>query len=299
MAPSSLPRMGVCMPVFNGEAFVAESLESILAQTFTDYELLISDNASTDCTPDICREYASRDSRIRYLRNDVNIGPNRNFNLLVQKARGRYFKLATADDHCAPDFLARCVEVLDHEPEVILCYARTGLIDAEGRLLGDYDDNLDLRSASAVERFLGAVQQVRLVNVLQGVIRHDELRKTGLLAPRPDSDVLLVAELALRGRFHELPDRLFLRRLHPAAASAIKTPEERAAFVDPLAKSIRPLGTWREHLGYAAAILRAPLSLGDRAALFYRTLRFALSDRGALQSELLHLVRSAVRGSRT
>jgi glycosyltransferase involved in cell wall biosynthesis len=287
------------MPVFNGEAFVAQSLESILGQTFTDYELLISDNASTDSTPEICRGYAASDSRIRYLRNDVNIGPNRNFNLLVHEARGRYFKLANADDLCAPDFLARCVEVLDREPEVILCYARTRLIDAEGLVLGDYDDNLNLRSPSAVKRFLGAVQQVRLINVLQGVIRHDELSKTRLLAPRPDSDVLLLLELALRGQFHELPDRLFLRRLHPAAASAIKTPEERAAFVDPLAKPIRPLRAWREHLGYAAVILRAPLSLGERAALLCRTLRFALSNRGALRSELVYLVRSSVRGSRT
>jgi glycosyltransferase involved in cell wall biosynthesis len=287
------------MPVFNGEVFVAQSLDSILAQTFTDYELLISDNASTDSTPEICRSYAARDSRIRYLRNDVNIGPNRNFNLLVQRARGTYFKLANADDLCAPEFLARCVEVLDREPEVVLCYERTRLIDAEGRVLGDYDDNLDLRSASAVKRFLGAVQQVRMVNVLQGVVRLDELRKTGLLAPRPDSDVLLVVELALRGQFHELPDRLFFRRLHPAAASAIKSPEERGAFVDPLARSTRPLRTWRKHLGYAAVILRTPLSLGDRATLLYLTLRFAVWDRSALHSELLNLVRSSMRGSRT
>ncbi len=299
MSTSTLPRVSVCMPVYNGEAFVAQALDSMLAQTFGDYELLISDNASTDATAEICRGYAARDARIRYQRNDVNVGPNRNFNLLVQRARGRYFKLANADDLCAPDLLRQCVAVLDCKPDVILCYARTRLIDAEGNSLGDYDDDLDLRSPSPVTRFLTAHGVIRMVNVLQGVIRRDELSKTGLLAPRPDSDVLLLVELALRGQFYELPERWFFRRMHAAAASALKTPEERQAFVDPQAGSAGLLRTWREHLGYVSVVLRAPLSLRDRAALLYRILRFALGDRGTLHRELLQVVRASMRGSRT
>jgi glycosyltransferase involved in cell wall biosynthesis len=287
------------MPVYNGEAYVAQSLDSMLAQTFGDFELLISDNASTDATTEICRGYAARDARICYQRNDVNVGPNRNFNLLVQKARGKYFKLANADDLCAPGLLAQGVAVLDREPDVILCYARTRLIDAEGNSLGDYDDNLDLRSSSAVTRFLGALGAVRMVNVLQGVIRREELSKTGLLAPRPDSDVLLLVELALRGQFYELPERWFFRRMHAAAASALKTPEERHAFVDPQSGSAGLMRTWKEHLGYASVVLRTPLSLRDRAALLYRILRFALGHRGMLRRELLQVMRVSMRGSRT
>jgi len=287
------------MPVYNGEAFIAQSLDSILAQTFGDYELLISDNASSDATAEICRGYAARDPRIDYQRNDVNIGPNRNFNLLVQRARGEYFKLANADDLCAPELLERCAAVLDHEREVVLCYARTRLIDAEGNSLGDYDDNLDLRSPSAVTRFLGALGAVRMVNVLQGVIRLEQLKKTGLLALRPDSDVLLLVELALRGQFSELPERWFFRRMHSTAASALKTFEERQVFTDPQAGSTRGLRTWREYLGYASAVLRTPLSFGDRATLLYRILRFALGARGTLHRELLQVVRASLRGSRT
>jgi glycosyltransferase involved in cell wall biosynthesis len=299
MPTSSPPRVSICMPVYNGEGFVAQSLDSILAQTFGDYELHISDNASTDATADICRGYAARDARIRYQRNDVNLGPNRNFNLLVQRARGAYFKLANADDLCAPDLLAQCVTVLDREPDVILCYARTRLIDAEGNWLGDYDDNLELRSPSAVTRFINTVaNKSGLVNVLQGLIRSDELRNTGLLACHPGADKILLAELALRGQFHEIPDRLFFRRLHAAASSALKTPEEQQYFVDPAAKAVRPLRLWREHMGYATAMLRTSLSLHDRMLFTYWILRIAIWDRRELRRELFNLARSSMRGPR-
>jgi glycosyltransferase involved in cell wall biosynthesis len=286
------------MPVFNGEAFIRQALDSMLAQTFTDYELLISDNASTDATGEICRSYAACDARVRYERNDTNVGPHRNFNLLVRRARGEYFKLANADDFCAPDLLQRCVAVLDREPEVVLCYARTRLVDASGATLRDHDDNLELRSPSAVTRFLQAVQQIGLVNVLQGLIRLDQLRKTGLLAPRPGTDNILVAELALRGQFYEIPERLFFRRMHVAALSALKTPEEQLAFVDPAAKAVRPLLTLKEHMGYAAAMLRTPLSLRDRALLSYWILRLALWNRKELRRELFNLARFSTRGPR-
>ena len=96
------PRVSVGIPVFNGERFLAETIESILAQTFKDFEIVISDNASTDRTEEICRSYAARDPRIRYNRNDTNRGAAWNHNRVFELARGEYFKWQSHDDFCAP-----------------------------------------------------------------------------------------------------------------------------------------------------------------------------------------------------
>ena len=118
--------------VYNGEQYLAETIDSLLAQTFEDFELVISDNASTDATAEICRSYAERDSRIRYIRQAENIGAMGNFNFLFSQARGRYFKWAAADDLVAPTFLTRCIEFLDTQPDYVLCHTRTVTIGANG-----------------------------------------------------------------------------------------------------------------------------------------------------------------------
>jgi glycosyltransferase involved in cell wall biosynthesis len=284
------------VPVYNGEVFLRETLDSILAQTFRDYELVISDNASTDLTPEICKQYVARDPRIQYSRNATNIGANPNFNRLVRLARAPYFKLANADDLCHPDLLARCVSILDHDPEVVLCYGRTRLIDAEGASRGDYDDDLDLCWPSAIDRFRAAIERIALVNVLQGVIRTDVLRKTSLISSYPGADIVLVAELALYGKFCEVPERLFFRRMHAAAASSLKGWDERQAYVAPAASArYAALRTTRRHLGYLSALLRAPLILRDRVALFCWVSRSAVQSRGDIGREFFHLARSSLR----
>lgn len=288
--------MSVCVPVYNGEVYLRAALDSILAQTFRDCEVVISDNASTDATPEICKQYAARDPRIRYSRNETNIGANPNFNRLVRLARAPYFKLANADDLCHPDLVAQCVSVLDEHPDVVLCYGRTRLIDAEGASLGEYDDRLDLPWPSAPARFRAAIERTGLVNVLQGVIRTDVLRKTSLISSHPGADIVLVAELALHGKFCEVPERLFFRRMHAAAASSLKGWDERQAFVDP-AVSSRHAGLWmsRMHLGYLSALLRGPLTPRDRVALFCWVSRSAVRSRDDIGRELLQLARSSLR----
>src|SRR5919112_5909956 len=102
------PRVTIGLPVYNGERFLEQALDGLLAQTFTDFELIISDNASTDRTPEICQAYAARDSRIRYVRQPENIGAGPNHNILVPMARGEYFKWASHDDLYDPDLVAKC-----------------------------------------------------------------------------------------------------------------------------------------------------------------------------------------------
>ncbi|MDF3015351.1 MAG: putative glycosyl transferase [Thermomicrobiales bacterium] len=124
--------MSIGLPVFNGADYVAEAIASILRQTYQDFELLIQDNASTDRTEEICQEFARRDSRVSYVRNPENVGAISNYNLVFERARGRYFKWAAHDDVCAPTFFERCVEVLDAEPSVVLCSGQTRLINDDG-----------------------------------------------------------------------------------------------------------------------------------------------------------------------
>ncbi|HMB96546.1 MAG TPA: glycosyltransferase family A protein, partial [Tepidisphaeraceae bacterium] len=126
------PKVSIGMPVRNGQRFIRQAIDSLLAQTFTNFELIICDNASTDSTEAICREYASRDSRVRYFRNSRNLGPAGNHNKCVDLSQGDYFRWHAHDDMCAPDYLEKCVECLDHNPDVVIAYPRTLIVDEEG-----------------------------------------------------------------------------------------------------------------------------------------------------------------------
>jgi len=136
MRPPNVPKVSIGLPVYNGERYLREAIDSILAQTMDDFELIICDNASTDGTEVVCREYVDRDDRIRYYRNDDNLGASRNFNRTVELALASYFKWAAHDDALAANYLARCVEILDHEPTVVLSHSDAWIIDENTRRIG-------------------------------------------------------------------------------------------------------------------------------------------------------------------
>jgi glycosyltransferase involved in cell wall biosynthesis len=289
------PPVSIGLPVYNGDPYIEATLDSLLTQTFQDLEIIISDNASTDRTAEICRRYAEKDSRIRYFRNSTNIGSARNFNQTVTLASGKYFKSASADDLAAPELVEKCVAVLDHHPEVVLCYGKSILIDEHGRFLREYEDRLDLRSANTTERFSRAVQDTGLVNILQGVMRINALRKTAILGRYVGSDVILAAELALYGQFYELPERLFFRRIHPAAYSSQPTLEGRLAYMDPSRKDDVALHVWRQYSEYIRAICRSPVSPAAKTRLILWILRRAISVRAHLLGEVSVAVRQMFR----
>src|SRR5262249_35870034 len=149
----TVPVVTIGLPVFNGARYLSSSLDSLLAQSFVDFELVISDNASTDATEEICRDYAARDKRIRYLRRGTNRGAAWNFNSLVHESSAPYFKWATHDDVHAPAYVERCLHALeDGGARVSLAYPRTLLIDENGDALREYADGLDLRQRTPHER---------------------------------------------------------------------------------------------------------------------------------------------------
>jgi glycosyltransferase involved in cell wall biosynthesis len=283
------------LPVYNGGRYVAETLDSLLAQTFNDFELIICDNASTDRTEEICRHYAARDSRIRYVRNPNNLGAAGNYRLGFELSSGEYFRWNPSDDLCAPQFLARCVEVLDREPLVVLAYAKTNLIDEHGKLTAEYEDRLHLDSDRPSERFVRLCQNLRLCNALYGLIRSDTLRRTALLGNFIGGDIPLLAELTLYGKFWEVPEFLFFRRFHPQASSSLQKEDQILEFYDPERRTASPLTTWKHYQAYFRGVSRAPLPLAEKARLFARLLRMAAWSRGRLVGELSGAMRQKFR----
>src|SRR6201997_3215495 len=134
----SIPLVSVGLFVYNGERYIEETLDSILSQTFTDFELIISDNASTDRTGEIAQAYAKCDHRIRYYRSEKNMGAGWNARRVYELATGKYFKWAAVDDLLEPDLLQRCVEILESDPGCVVAYARTKEVDVNGTFIKNY-----------------------------------------------------------------------------------------------------------------------------------------------------------------
>src|SRR5438445_8113198 len=113
------PKVSIGMPVYNGEQFLHKRIDSLLAQTFQNCELIISDNASTDSTPSICNEYLKKDKRIRYFRQERNMGVIWNFNFVLDQAKSDYFMWAAVDDIISSNYLEKNIEILESDKNVV------------------------------------------------------------------------------------------------------------------------------------------------------------------------------------
>lgn len=213
---SSIPRISIGLPVYNGETYLEEKLRSILAQTFTDYVLMISDNASTDRTSEICQDYATQDRRIQYYRNHINLGLAPNFNRVFQLApRTDYFGWTSCDDLIAPEFYQKCVDVLDNDPTTVLVQSWVKLIDTDGNFVANYDPALLFpheRSHFPHERFRDAIMIPHLCLDDLGLIRSNVLNMDLVYESHFGADRNLIAELILRGKFFHIPEYLFYWR---------------------------------------------------------------------------------------
>lgn len=282
-----VPRVTIGLPVRNGADFVSQAIESILAQSFREFELIISDNASTDNTEEICRRYMGQDERISYVRYDRNVGAARNHNRLLEMAHGEFFKWAAHDDLIAPEYLARCVEVLDRDGSVVVCHARTKEIDEHGTVLKEYPP-LDVGSDKSSERFRQCVCVPHSQDVIFGVIRTDALRKTRLFGVYSSSDRVLLGELALLGRFYEVPEFLFFKRDHPQAHWHVyPTRHCRIAWYDPAKAGAITFPHWRLLREHWAAVMRTPMHRYERLRCFGHLGRWIRAYDGPLARELL------------
>ena len=295
---TSVPRLSIGLPVYNGEDFLAESLDSLLGQTYEDFELIISDNASTDETADICRGYAKQDSRIRYVRQPHNLGCAPNHNVLVQYARGELFKWVSHDDLYGRELIERAIEALDEYPQVVLANCWTAMIDSSRAVTKAVRYTLDTESPRAPERFRSMLFE-KGGDDDGGVIRMEMLRRIRPYDSYYHSDRTLVTEMALQGPFYHVPDWLYFRRDHPKASiRAFTTARTNCTNLDPRRADrlrhpvVRLLGEYV--LAYVTMIQRAPLSAADKRECYRHLVSWATSRAVPREEEETSAVTDAV-----
>jgi tetratricopeptide (TPR) repeat protein len=269
--------VSIGVPVYNGAHFLRRALDSLLMQTCQDFEILISDNGSTDTTEQICREYRDRDRRIRYFRHDRNRGASWNHNFTVLQATGSYFKWASHDDECAPAFLQSCIDRFRAERSgVVLCYPKTLLMDDRGTVAARFLDRLDLPDGEPHRRLFNLLVRMRRCNAIFGVIDLAALKRTGLLGAYAGADKVLLAQLCLQGRFCELSEHLFLRRMHANMSTmANPSPARLQEWFAPGARTLQArFPGVKVLLEYMKSIVHAELPAGEKlnclGALFRR-----------------------------
>lgn len=293
------PRLSIGLPVHNGERFLKFALDSLLEQTFTDFEIIISDNASTDDTRRICQEYAARDSRIRYSRNLENIGAAANFNRVFELARGTYFKWAAADDIISPNYLEKCVQVLDCDPSIILCYSKVDRINSSGEIDGVYDYPMRTDDPLPHVRFSDLILINHFCVAIFGVARREVLAQTPLIEKYVGSDRVLLAELGLRGKLFEIPDYLFHRRDHPQTSGRLYTIYKRLAWFDPARSHNLNLVNWTVGWKYYSAIRRVRISWSEKIRCYQAVGRWFINRRFALIEDIKAAIIQVVPFSRT
>jgi len=286
---NTAPRLSIGLPVYNGEDNVADSLDALLGQSYEDFELIISDNASTDGTAEICRQYEKQDSRIRYIRQPYNIGRVPNHNFVIEQASGQLFKWAACQDLYARELLERCVEVLDAQPHVVLAHSRSAMIDSSGavvKLTGAPDA---VTSRRAPERFWSVLVNGEGDN-LYGIIRTEVLRRMPRHGSYHFADRAFTAELALNGPFYQIPDCLFFWR-----DSSPRTPfsvRARCAYMDPRRSSYwrHPVPRLYAEYGWAyiSMLQRAPISAAERRECYRCLARWASGRVLPVASRVIH-----------
>lgn len=290
------PRVSIGLPVYNGERFLSEAINSLLAQTFKNFEIIICDNASTDRSEEICQSFVRQDERIRYYRNPQNLGATANFNRTVELASGEYFKWAADDDICAPDLLQRCVEVLDKDSSVVLCQSEVTFIDENGKFIKNYDSKLyNFNSQEPHLRFADYIRKDHWCFDVFGLIRVDALKRTPLIASYAESDRNTLAVLSLLGRFHRIPERLFFSRDHSERSIRKHSKTSfRTEWFDPAKRGRVAFPHWRICLEYVRDVTRTKLPLKQRIACYVHILRWIRSNTRFLKRDVRVAVRHTI-----
>jgi glycosyltransferase involved in cell wall biosynthesis len=273
------PKVSIGLAVYNGEEYLEEAIQSILAQTYTDFELIISDNASTDRTFEISQKYANIDNRIRYFKNKSNIGGANNENLTFKKARGEYFRWAAHDDICEPNLLEELVKVLDHQPSVVLAYSKIIQIDDNGNTIGFLEYG-KANSNNPYERFKDLSAWGHDCEVTYGLMRSDVMRLTDLQRNYTDSDRTFLCELSFYGRLHQVPKYLFKKRYHQNMSTQVyKNWRERMKWFGVDHDNVITLPFWIQFFHYLEIIYNSPISIQSKVQCYFYMVSWVFSDQ--------------------
>jgi glycosyltransferase involved in cell wall biosynthesis len=259
-----------------------------LDQTFEDFELIVSDNASTDRTADICYDFAARDPRVRYCRLEANRGITQNHNHAFSLARGTYVMWLGHDDLLRKDYLSKCVESLQGNAEAVLCFSYIRRVDGEGNLLREVKVPNDGASSRPSERFRSIIRPNQRADAMYGLMRRATLSQTQLHGDFTGSDVILLAEMGLRGRFTLIPEFLFSRRIHRFQHSLRSSDARvRTISMDPNKKGKIILPQFRRTKEYLLAIKRAEVPFKERLACYKYVIEWIWMCRRNLQRDIV------------
>ncbi len=270
-----MARVCIGLPVYDGEDFLPDAVESVLNQTYTDWELIISDNASGDGTAAIGQSYAAKDSRIAYYRQPENLGAAPNFNFTFARAEGEFFQWLAHDDYLHPDWLIQCVAALDADAEVQLVYGQELGVDSHGHIIGERPYLQPNSRPTALERMYAILNNDRGSPAVFGLMRREVLARTDLIGSYDASDQVLLVDMALQGKIVELPGWLYYHREH--ASRSVHAHRDRHSANEWFAvrnKGRTTFPEWRLLWEYLRVIRRAPLPRAERWACFVQFLRW-------------------------
>lgn len=280
--------VSIGLPVFNAERYIRSSLEATLCQSFADFELIISDNASTDDTFAICEKYARMDDRIRLIRQPENCGVNINHQIVFREASGEYFRWASADDIPSPMLVKHAVEMMRANEHLAAYIPDTVNIDAKGNQVGHLQHTLDLRSDRAEVRAEAVLTRNYQMIFDQGLMRRSVVKTTSQNWTYFGWDFVLLFELALRGQLSNVEGPLLYRRLHEeSTARATRRVAEVREWVDPTLRSRILLPHWKWTAERVRAAVRAPLTRAEQARVLRLVLRHARTIRHALWRDIV------------
>lgn len=218
------PLVTIGMGVYNAEQFLTDSLQSILDQDYPNFELIISDNGSTDLSENICRNFTDRDPRISYRRNETNINPLKNGEMLLKLSSGVYHTWAADHDIYHPRYLTCLVDLLEREGEsVVMAYPDTRYIDIDGNKIKDIREDVDTRGLSAPERFKKAMWGLTYCTPMYGLFRASALKKVWKMRNITGPDRVFLNEFSLCGEYAHHEEELFYMRQNRPAENYVET----------------------------------------------------------------------------
>lgn len=227
-------KVSIAMPVYNGAKYIENAIKSILAQDYANLELIITDNESTDSTPEICKKYAALDNRVTYVRNPRNLGAAPNYNRGFELATGEYLKWFAHDDLISPNYVSACVAALEANPDASLAFGSTVCIDPEGNEFEglDSDETPAILDEDPSRRFYKAITLGGTCFPIFGVFRMDVLKRSTLHRSYYGSDRALIAEAALMGKVLRVDEAVFYNREHPTRSIRMVDHAERSRWQD-------------------------------------------------------------------
>jgi glycosyltransferase involved in cell wall biosynthesis len=270
-AGKTCPRVSIGLPVYNGEKFLRESIESVLGQDFGDFELLVSDNASSDSTWDICQQYAAADSRVRIHRQERNLGAIRNFQYVFMNSMAPFFMWHAHDDLLGPTFVGECYSLLSADSDCVLACSLNSLIRPDGSIVPADKDAFDFRSADPVTRFGQAFAGCARLNLpIYGLIRRDALAALSLDRRVHGLDFVFTMELVLKGTFTQSRRAMRYYRVKPAYSDPVVARRftESSQYLHGEPSQVKLFGAFQMLAGIGKAVSTSGLPASQRWEMY-------------------------------